>query len=182
MEHILVVDVGTSSLKAMLYDRAGKLLNRASQEYHSEFTENNYVEQSSFTWKSALLSSLKQTGEFLNARGIGVEAIAVTSQRASVIPIDGVGRAFAQRHHVAGQTQPAAVRRIAAANGSAGYLSPHRSAGGPLFFGSENDVAAGRASRDLCRGREVDRSAGLRRLPADGRTTLPIGRRHAARC
>ena len=91
MEHILVVDVGTSSLKAMLYDRTGRLLNRASQEYHSEFSANNYVEQSSFTWKSALLASLKQTGEFLNARGISVEAIAVTSQRASVIPIDGDG-------------------------------------------------------------------------------------------
>jgi xylulokinase/glycerol kinase len=91
MEHILVVDVGTSSLKAMLYDRAGKLLNRASEEYHSEFTGNNYVEQSSFTWKSALLATLKQTGEFLNAKGIGVEAIAVTSQRASVIPVDGAG-------------------------------------------------------------------------------------------
>ena len=91
MEHILVIDVGTSSLKAMLYDRGGKLLHRASQEYHSEFTGNNYVEQSSFTWKSALLASLKQTGEFLNARGIGVEAIAVTSQRASVIPIDRDG-------------------------------------------------------------------------------------------
>ncbi len=91
MEHILVIDVGTSSLKAMLYDRAGKLLNRASHEYHSEFTGNNYVEQSSFTWKSALLATLKQTGEFLNAKGIGVEAIAVTSQRASVIPVDGAG-------------------------------------------------------------------------------------------
>ncbi len=91
MEHILVIDVGTSSLKAMLYDRAGKLLSRASQEYHSEFSGNNYVEQSSFTWKSALLASLKQTGEFLNARGISVEAIAVTSQRASVIPIDREG-------------------------------------------------------------------------------------------
>jgi xylulokinase/glycerol kinase len=91
MEHILVVDVGTSSLKAMLYDRTGKLLNRASQEYHSEFSANNHVEQGAFTWKSALLATLKQTGEFLNARGVAVEAIAVTSQRASVIPIDRAG-------------------------------------------------------------------------------------------
>ena len=91
MEHILVVDVGTSSLKAMLYDRTGKLLNRASEEYHSEFSANNYVEQGSFTWKSALRATLKRTGEFLNAGGIGVEVIAVTSQRASVIPMDRTG-------------------------------------------------------------------------------------------
>jgi xylulokinase/glycerol kinase len=87
MEHILVIDVGTSNLKAMLYDRCGKLLHRASQEYHSEFTANNHVEQSPSTWKSALLFSLKKTGEFLKATGIAVEAIAVTSQRASVIPV-----------------------------------------------------------------------------------------------
>ena len=91
MEHILVIDVGTSSLKAMLYDRRGTLLHRASHEYHSEFTENNHVEQSSLTWKSALLFGLKETGEFLQTRGIGVEAIAVTSQRASVIPVNREG-------------------------------------------------------------------------------------------
>jgi len=91
MEHILVVDVGTSSLKAMLYDRAGTLLHRASQEYHSEFTANNYVEQDPLTWKNALLASLKQSGEFLKRKGIKIEAIAVTSQRASVIPVNRAG-------------------------------------------------------------------------------------------
>lgn len=91
MDHILIIDVGTSSLKAMLYDSAGNMLNRASQEYHSEFFSNNRVEQDPLTWKSALLSTLKKSSEFTHARNISIAAIAVTSQRASVIPVDDHG-------------------------------------------------------------------------------------------
>lgn len=91
MEHILVIDVGTSSLKVMLYNNTGKMLNRASKEYHSEFDSNNCVEQAPVTWKAALFVALKQSGEFVTERNIHVDAITVTSQRASVIPVDGDG-------------------------------------------------------------------------------------------
>lgn len=91
MEHILIVDVGTSSLKGMVYDIAGKLLHRASQEYHSHFFGNHYVEQDALTWKTALVSALKQSGEFVKAGGTDLAAIAVTSQRASVIPVGADG-------------------------------------------------------------------------------------------
>lgn len=91
VEHILVVDVGTSSLKAMLYDSAGNMLHRAAKEYHSEFGSNNYVEQNPLTWKEALFFTLKQQSEFVKARNIHLEAIAVTSQRASVIPVNNEG-------------------------------------------------------------------------------------------
>lgn len=91
MEHILVIDVGTSSLKAMLYNSKGRMLNRASQEYHSEFGSNNHVEQNPLTWKEALFVSLTQSGEFVKASDIHLDAIVVTSQRASVIPVDGHG-------------------------------------------------------------------------------------------
>jgi xylulokinase/glycerol kinase len=66
MDYILVIDVGTSSLKAMLYDSTGNMLNRASQEYHSEFFSDNHVEQDPLTWKSALLSTLKKSSQFIH--------------------------------------------------------------------------------------------------------------------
>ena len=91
MDHILIIDVGTSSLKAMLYDQAGRLLHRASQEYHSQFFGNHYVEQDPLTWKGALLSTLKESGKFMQTGGLGLAAIAVTSQRASVIPVGADG-------------------------------------------------------------------------------------------
>lgn len=91
MKNILVIDVGTSSLKAMLYDTAGKLLHRVGQEYHSEFIQQNYVEQHPSTWAKALQYTLQRTGEFVAAQGIAIEAVTVTSQRASVIPVDEQG-------------------------------------------------------------------------------------------
>lgn len=78
-------------MKAMLYDGKGEMLHRASKEYHSEFGSNNYVEQNPITWKEALLVTLKETSRFNKEHNIRLEAIAVTSQRASVIPVDGDG-------------------------------------------------------------------------------------------
>ena len=92
MEHILVVDAGTSSLRAMLYNGAGRLLCRAGREYHPEFAANSYVEQDPATWEEALLFALRQAGDFIRAQNIRLEAIAVTSQRASVIPVGGDSR------------------------------------------------------------------------------------------
>lgn len=92
MENILVIDVGTSSLKAMLYTRAGHLLHRASQEYQSEFGRKPYyVEQDPETWKSALVHTLADTGAHVKTKGLDLAAIAITSQRASVIPVDREG-------------------------------------------------------------------------------------------
>lgn len=91
MDHLLVIDAGTSSLKAMLYDGTGKMLNRVSTEYHSDCFGDNQVEQDTLTWKGALLSALTQLGEFINARNISIAGIGVTSQRASVIPVDDQG-------------------------------------------------------------------------------------------
>ncbi len=91
MKHILVVDVGTSSLKTMLYNNSGGLLFRSSKEYHSEVLPNNRVEQSALTWKDALLYTFKETGRFIHDKKIDIDGISVTSQRASVIPVNREG-------------------------------------------------------------------------------------------
>lgn len=92
MENILVIDVGTSSLKAMLYTRAGHLLHAAAKPYDSEFGRKpGYVEQDPQTWKSALLHTLADVRTHVGTKGLKIAAIAVTSQRASVIPVDHDG-------------------------------------------------------------------------------------------
>ncbi len=96
MERILVVDVGTSSLKAMLYESSGKLLLRASQEYHSEVFHNNQVEQKPSSWQEALLHTFKEIACYIQVKSIDIEAISITSQRASVIPVDESGKPLYQ--------------------------------------------------------------------------------------
>jgi len=91
MEHILIVDVGTSSLKSMLYDVAGNLLFRSGMEYHSEFFPGNRVEQKPSSWKEALLFTFTETAQYVREKNIVVDGICVTSQRASVIPVDAKG-------------------------------------------------------------------------------------------
>lgn len=91
MTHILVVDVGTSSLKVMLYESTGRLLNHVSAAYQSEFFAGSHVEQDPLTWKGALLSALAESVEVVRARNISIDSVAVTSQRASVIPVDDQG-------------------------------------------------------------------------------------------
>ncbi len=49
------------------------------------------MEQNPASWKGALQETLKRAGEFVNNRNIHVDAVAVTSQRASVIPVDEAG-------------------------------------------------------------------------------------------
>ena len=91
MENIIVVDVGTSSLKAMLYTREGTLLTVASQKYDSIFGHHNDVEQDPSTWRLALTYSLSKVGEYVQQHKCDVNAIIVTSQRASIIPVEKHG-------------------------------------------------------------------------------------------
>ncbi len=91
MKNILVIDVGTSSLKAMLYTSGGEMLFRASQQYESIFGHNNDVEQDPQTWRTSLIYTLERSAEFARENGKSVDALVVTSQRASIIPVDRDG-------------------------------------------------------------------------------------------
>jgi glycerol kinase len=88
MDYILAIDVGTSSLRSIVYDLRGKVICRAQKEYHSEFKIPSYVEQDPRTWKEALIITLKNVSDFIRQRKIKISAISVTSQRASVIPVN----------------------------------------------------------------------------------------------
>ncbi|MDR1826980.1 MAG: hypothetical protein LBR29_01475 [Methylobacteriaceae bacterium] len=91
MEHVIVVDVGTSSLKAMVYTRQGRLIAAASQKYDSRFGHHYDVEQDPQTWREALLHTLGETAKTIREQKLQVAALIVTSQRASVIPVEKHG-------------------------------------------------------------------------------------------
>lgn len=91
MTYIVTVDVGTMSLKTSVYDSKGFSLFESVKEYSAIFLPEGLVEQKPQDWKDALQFTLYNVGEFLRNRHIDVSAIAVTSQRASVIPVDENG-------------------------------------------------------------------------------------------
>lgn len=92
MVYIITLDIGTSGMLASLYDSAGNALHTSEREYATEFIYPGMVEQDPATWTEACYATLKDIGDYVKQCQISVEAIAVTSQRASLIAVDETGR------------------------------------------------------------------------------------------
>jgi xylulokinase/glycerol kinase len=92
MNHIIALDLGTSSMRSILYDENGKSICAFGHEYHSEFPRPSWVEQSPDSWKRAAADVLFRTASFMKDKGLAARGIAVTSQRSSLIPVDKDGR------------------------------------------------------------------------------------------
>jgi len=91
MVYIIALDVGTSSMRALLYNEKGLLVHSVGFEYHTEFPKPSYVEQNPETWADAAHITLSGIADYIRQHGISVSAISVTSQRASLIPMSADG-------------------------------------------------------------------------------------------
>lgn len=91
MNYIITLDVGTSSMRALLYGVDGSCKASFGYEYHSVFPQASYVEQDPSSWLQAAMSTLTSIATYMNENNIHADAIAVTSQRSSLIPMDAEG-------------------------------------------------------------------------------------------
>lgn len=91
MEYIITVDIGTMSMRAIVYDIKGTSMFTSSYEYHAIYLPESHVEQDPDDWRKALEFTLSEVAEYIKSNGISISAISVTSQRASVIPVDKEG-------------------------------------------------------------------------------------------
>ena len=94
METIIIVDVGTSSLRSSVAKPDGTILFNASRGYSPVFLGGARVEQDPATWRNGLFETLKEAADFAEGRNCKVLALTVTSQRASIIPVDSAGNAL----------------------------------------------------------------------------------------
>lgn len=94
MEHIIILDIGTSSMRATLYGADGASIYSSAYEYHSEYLQDARVEQDPATWLRAAVSTLGKVGSYLREKNLSAEAVAVTSQRSSLIPVAADGEAL----------------------------------------------------------------------------------------
>jgi len=86
--NILVIDVGTSSMRGILLTHEGEELAISQVLYQVTYMENGWVEQDASDWENALYRILKDVSAQAKEKGVSVDAVAVTSQRSSVIPVD----------------------------------------------------------------------------------------------
>lgn len=90
-KHIVVVDVGTQSLRSILYNKKGEM-QFISQKSYSPIFNGIEVEQDPRSWKDNLILTLTKVAEHAKEKGVEIEAITVTSQRASIIPVNKHGK------------------------------------------------------------------------------------------
>ena len=91
MKGIITVDIGTTSMRAILYDAAGRIEHIHQQENAPEFFDDGRVEQAPQAWAGILAESLKACAGEAASKGIEPACISVTAQRSSVIPVDADG-------------------------------------------------------------------------------------------
>jgi xylulokinase/glycerol kinase len=87
---ILVIDVGTTSARSLLFDREFRMVASAAREYRNSYPGPFLVEQDPDVWWRAAIEVSKEAME-AKPSGSGVAAVIVTSQRATVIPVDRNG-------------------------------------------------------------------------------------------
>jgi glycerol kinase len=91
MKGIITVDIGTTSMRAILYDADGHVIHMDQHENMPDFFADGRVEQDPAAWPAILLTVLKSCADVAAAKNVETQCISVTAQRSSVIPVDKSG-------------------------------------------------------------------------------------------
>lgn len=92
--NILVIDVGTSSIRGILYDGNGRQLFCHPIPYQVHFLDGIRAEQKVSDWSDSIIEIGRAAVHYCESAGACCDALALTSQRSSVIPVDWDGRAL----------------------------------------------------------------------------------------
>lgn len=95
MDSIVTVDIGSTSMRAIHHDTQGKVLHKCVRITIPVYYKDKRVELDARKFVRELLSLLKESYDFAKAIKLNVLAISVTSQRSSVLPVDGKGQPLA---------------------------------------------------------------------------------------
>lgn len=94
MKAIITVDIGTSSMRAVLYDANGRVAHVQQRENMPEYFSDGRVEQDPAVWPKILCEVLVACAACAAAADLKPLCVAVTAQRSSVIPVDASGVAL----------------------------------------------------------------------------------------
>ena len=88
---LAVLDVGTTGCKTSLFDEEGNMENTSSREYDNVYLSPTRVEQNPEVWVESLLVTMRDCLK-KSSEAEKIRAVIVTSQRATVIPVDRKGK------------------------------------------------------------------------------------------
>ena len=108
---LLGIDLGTSSVKALLIDLVGHPLGLASQEYPILTPQPGWAEQDPQTWVEASLAAVRQALAAATTPA-SVRAIGLSGQMHGLVCVDGAGNPVRPAIIWADQRSAAQVERI----------------------------------------------------------------------
>jgi len=88
---ILAYDVGTSSVKATLFDEQGSTLASASQSYTTNHPVSGWAEQNPHDWWNCVVKSTQELMAQPDASGVSVAAIGCSGHMMGCLPVDAEG-------------------------------------------------------------------------------------------
>lgn len=91
MKAIISVDIGTTSMRATLYDADAQALHVEQRENMPVYFDDGRVEQDPAAWRSVLRAVLRGCADEAAVRGAVPLCVALTAQRSSLIPVDADG-------------------------------------------------------------------------------------------
>ncbi len=85
---ILAIDQGTTSSRAIVFDRGGKMVALAQKEFRQIFPQDGWVEHDPEEIWSSTLETSREAFKAAEDQGFGVEAIGISNQRETTIVWD----------------------------------------------------------------------------------------------
>lgn len=92
--NVLVIDIGTSSMRGILFQQDGKKLATHQVKYSPIHNANGEVEQPASDWKEVTIEIIREIVNRSKDIKQKIEAVAITAQRSSVISVDKNGNAL----------------------------------------------------------------------------------------
>ncbi|MCD8104968.1 MAG: hypothetical protein LUF35_08210 [Lachnospiraceae bacterium] len=88
----LIIDVGTSSMRGFLFKRNGEKIAGCQEKYEPVKYSDGRIEQSPETWTESLVRICRKISSESGKHKNSINAVVVTAQRSSVIPVDYTGK------------------------------------------------------------------------------------------
>jgi glycerol kinase len=88
---IITVDAGTTSMRSILFDEAGRVLAAFQRDNPPHHFPDGRVEQDADSWRISLVELLSKCATAVREHGADASCVALTSQRSSVIPVERTG-------------------------------------------------------------------------------------------
>ena len=89
--NILVLDIGTSSIRALLFDENGNCKGKVQNRYCPTYISDSMVEQQPGELSLVLRQVVREISQRAKHQGLALEGISISSQRSSITALDRDG-------------------------------------------------------------------------------------------